>query len=231
MSNKKILQYPNPLLRRKSEPVDFESDDVEGIVRDLVDTLEVQNGAGLASPQIGCHKRVLLLHPAAFDEENPDPLPGRDKYMAMVNPQMKLSKETVRWPEACLSVPFGRGSVERSKTCEVKYWTWDGVEKDLTLEWPLSSALQHEYDHLDGKLYIDRLSSFARQTIIKKIRKHNKAQEKKRELEKEQEILDLQGPAALRQYRAQKKSGSTKKKRPIRKRNKKNYGKNKRKKK
>ena len=231
MANKRILQYPSSQLRKKSLPVDFETDDVEGIVRDLIDTLEVHNGAGLASPQIGCHKRVLLLHPAAFDEENPDPLPGREKYMAMVNPEMTLSKETVRWPEACLSVPLGQGSVERSKTCDVKYWTWDGEEKNMTLEWPLSSALQHEYDHLDGKLYIDRLSSFSRNSIIKKIKKHAKSEERKRELKKQEEILDLYGEAALRKYRAEKKKGGTKKKRPVKKKNKKSYGKNKRKKK
>lgn len=231
MANKRILQYPNSALRKVSVPVNFETDDVEGIVRDLIDTLEVQNGAGLASPQIGCHKRVLLLHPGAFDEENPDPLPGRDKYMAMVNPEITLSKETVRWPEACLSVPFGRGTVERSKTCDVKYWTWDGEEKHITLKWPLSSALQHEYDHLDGNLYIDRLSSFSRQSIIKKIRKHEKSEAKKRKMQKEEEILDLYGPAALRKYREENKKGGTKKRRPERKKKKKRYGKNKRKKK
>ena len=170
MSNKPILQYPDPKLRQKSLPVNFQEDNVEEIVRDLVDTLEVKSGAGLASPQISCFKRAIIINPAAFNVENPDPLPGREKFWALINPEFILSEEKVRWPEACLSVADSKGTVERSKTCELKYWTFDGIEKSMTVEWPLSAAIQHECDHLDGTLYIDRLSSFSRHSIIKKIK-------------------------------------------------------------
>ena len=109
MSNRPILQYPDPKLRRKSEPIDFDKDNVEEVVRDLIDTLEVKSGAGLASPQIDCLKRVVLIKPEAFSADNPDPLPGREKFWALINPEYTLSEETTRWSEACLSVDGFRG--------------------------------------------------------------------------------------------------------------------------
>lgn len=230
MSNKPILQYPDPKLRQKSLPINFEKDNVEDIVRDLVDTLEIQSGAGLASPQINCFKRAIIINPSAFNVENPDPLPGREKFWALINPEFVLSKETVRWPEACLSVEGSQGAVERSKTCELKYLTFDGIEKSMTVEWPLSAAIQHECDHLDGMLYIDRLSSFARHSIIKKIKKRARIARQEIERSKEEEILDLHGPAALREYRRQKKTGNLKKKKP-RTRVKKTFGRTKKKRK
>ena len=230
MSNRPVLQYPDPKLRRKASLVDFEQDDVEQIVRDLIDTLEVQSGAGLAATQIDCTKRAVVIDPSAFDAENPDPLPGREKFWALINPSFTLSKETEKWTEACLSVAGFKGTVERSRTCELKYWTFDGVEKSLTVDWPLSGALQHECDHLDGVLYIDRLSSFSRHSIVKKIKKRARIAKQEAERAREEEILDLYGPAALREHRKQKKAGTLKKRKP-RVKVKKNFGKTKKKRK
>ena len=231
MAFKKILQFPNPRLRRVSSDVDFAIDNVDEIVTDLVDTLDVATGAGLAAPQIGYEKNVVIIHPKAFGEENPDPYPQRDKFMVLVNPKMTLSEEEVRWPEACLSVPLGQGYVMRSETCDVSYRTWDGQEKTLALKWPLSAALQHECDHLDGKLFIDRVSRFSRDSIVKKITKLNKEKKRAAERKKEEEIFDLYGEAGLRDYRKRKaqKNGSTKKKLLRKKKKPKTYGRKKKK--
>lgn len=229
MSYRTILQHPNRNLRKKSTPVDFAEDDVSSIVKDLIDTLEVQSGAGLAAPQIGIHKRAIIIQPASFNTDNPDPHPDREKFMILINPVLELTEETTKWTEACLSVPFGKATVERSTGCNVTYQTSEGETKTILLDWPLSGALQHENDHLDGKLYIDRISSFSREMIVKKITKSNKIKARALEEKKQEEILDLHGPAALRKYKDQKKSGS-KKKRPPRKKIKKSFGKRKKKK-
>lgn len=233
MTYRTILQHPNPVLRKKSTSVDFsaESENLEKIVSDLIDTIEIHNGAGLAAPQIGYRKRVLTLNPESFSVENPDPFPGREKYMVLVNPTLELSEEKISWPESCLSVPFGRATISRSKDCKVSYQTLQGEEKTIELTWPLSAVLQHEYDHLEGKLYIDYLSHFSREMITKKILKYNKKKQRLAEQKKEEEIFDLYGPEALRRYRDQKsgKTASLSEKKKQRKKKQKTFGKNKRK--
>ena len=231
MTYRKILQYPDPRLRRVSTDVNFSAEDPTEIVQDLLDTLDVATGAGLAAPQIGYEKNIVIIHPRVFGVENPDPYPGREQFMVLVNPKMTLSDKEVKWPEACLSVPLGQGSVTRSETCDVEYKDTAGNEKVLSLAWPLSAALQHECDHLAGKLFIDRLSRFTRETIVKKISKLKKKQERAEEQRKEEEIFDLYGPAGLRDYRKRKSShGATKKKPSQRKKKSKTFGRKKKKK-
>ena len=204
MAFKTILQYPSPRLRRVSTNIDFESEDPTQIVQDLLDTLDVTTGAGLAAPQIGYEKNIVILQPKTFGVDNPDPFPQREQFMVFINPEMQLSEKEVKWPEACLSVPLGQGNVSRSETCEVKYFDVSGNEKNMFLKWPLSAALQHECDHLEGRLFIDRVSRFTRESIVKKITKLNKKKAREAERKKEEEILDLYGEAGLRDYRKRK---------------------------
>ncbi len=231
MAFRKILQYPDSRLRRVSEDIDFEKDNAAEIVQDLVDTLDVATGAGLAAPQIGYEKNIVVIHPRVFGVENPDPYPARDQFMVLINPKISLSEKEVSWPEACLSVPLGQGNVSRSETCDVTYRDVSGNEKSLSLSWPLSAALQHECDHLTGKLFIDRLSRFSRDSIVKKITKLKKKQAREAEKRKEEEIFDLYGEAGLRDYRKQKAIRSGTKKKPIqRKKKPKTFGRKKKKK-
>lgn len=231
MANRRILQYPNPRLRRVSTDIDFNSEDPTQIVQDLLDTLDVSSGVGLAAPQIGYEKNIVILQPKAFGVDNPDPFPQREQFMVFINPEMILSENKVSWPEACLSVPLGQGNVSRSETCEVKYRDISGNEKLLSLKWPLSAALQHECDHLEGKLFIDRVSRFVRESITKKITKLNKKKAREAEQKKEEEIFDLYGEAGLRDYRKRKlaSKGNAKKKIP-RKKKPKTFGRKKKKK-
>lgn len=174
MTNRRVLQFPDSDLREVSSPVEDFGESLQNLVTDLVDTLEVQGGAGLAAPQIGERKRVLIIRPDAFDVDNPDPYDGNQKYMVLVNPELNLGAEETAWKEACLSVASPPAVVTRHSQCSVKYKNHMGEDKSLDLDWPLSGALQHENDHLDGKLFIDRLSPVARDIVVRKIRKHRK---------------------------------------------------------
>ncbi len=204
MANRTILQYPNPLLKKKSKEVAVFDAAFAQEVKDLIDTLDVNRGAGLAAPQIGIHKRFLLINPSAFDRENPDPFEFNEKFMLVVNPIMELSDEKINWPEACLSVREEPLKVVRSKFVSLKYQNIDGEQKSIDLDWPLSAAMQHEYDHLDGLLYIDRISNIAKNRMMKARRKREKEKKNLREKAKEQDILEYQGPSALRKYKMEK---------------------------
>ncbi len=204
MANRTILTYPDSRLRKVSNRVEDFDNDFAQEVKDLVDTLEVNRGAGLAAPQVGIPKRFLLIHPAAFDAENPDPFEFNEKFMLMVNPILDLSEQKINWPEACLSVKEPPMNIVRSRYASVKYQNIEGEEKSLELDWPLSAALQHEYDHLDGVLYIDRISNLEKSRRAKQKKKRDRTRKAIRAQEREQDILDTQGPNALRKYKMQK---------------------------
>ncbi len=208
MANRTILKYPDSRLKQISSRVENFDDELVSQVKDLVDTLEVNRGAGLAAPQVGIHKRFLLIKPSAFDKENPDPFQGQEDFMLMINPDLELSEEKINWPEACLSVREEPMTVVRSRYASVKYQDLAGEEKTLELDWPLSAALQHEYDHLDGILYIDRISGLEKSRLAKARKKRVRTRKIMREKQREQDILDEQGPGALRQYKMQK-AGTT----------------------
>ncbi len=204
MANRTILKYPDPKLKRVSVPVETFDNDFAQEVKDLIDTLEVNRGAGLAAPQVGIQKRFLLINPSAFEKENPDPFEFNEKFLLMVNPVMSLSDEKINWPEACLSVNEEPMTVVRSRYASVTYQDLEGKEKSLDLDWPLSAALQHEYDHLDGTLYIDRISNLEKNRLAKARKKRERMKKALRQERLEQDILEEQGPAALRKYKMQK---------------------------
>jgi peptide deformylase len=203
MTTRKVLSYPDPRLREISEPVTQFDDELKTIVQDMVDTIEVMGGAGLAAPQIGVHKRVLVIKSKLFVEESPDASYSPETWV-LVNPVIRASGSTQRWSEACLSVPLGSGNVDRHEDVEVKYQRLDGTENTVTVKWPLSGALQHEADHLNGILYIDHLGTLERSLVVRKVEKMHKRLSELAEAKKEQEILDLRGSKALLKYRAEK---------------------------
>lgn len=203
MTARKVLSYPDERLRAISEPVIEFGDDLKTLVQDMLDTIEVMGGAGLAAPQIGTSKRVLVIKPKSFDEENPDASYSPESWV-LVNPVVRTSGEAQRWQEACLSVPTASGNVDRQEECEVKYQRLDGTEHVVTVKWPLAGAVQHENDHLNGILYLDRVGNLERSMISRKIEKLQKHASRLAEARKEQDILDLRGPKALLAYRAKK---------------------------
>ena len=163
--NKNILQWPNLKLKNKSSDITAD-DNYLKIVKDLKDTLTVKQGLGLAAPQIGYFKRVLIINLSQYDV-NPF---GKD-WVTIINPFIKLYGEKISWNEACLSVRWTGEKVERFSKCDVEYLDEELNPCSISLTWPISGIVQHEYDHLDGVLYVDRISSFKRRRIRRKIEK------------------------------------------------------------
>lgn len=151
-----VVVWPDKKLRETNEKVDS-IDDVKDLIIDLIDTCNVKMGAGLAAPQVGINKQVVVIKPSVFGQDNPDPSSYNSDYMVLVNPVLSNQGEKVTWKEGCLSLPGIEGKVERSETTLVKYMNENGEEQRLIADWPFSGGIQHECDHLQGKLFIHRM--------------------------------------------------------------------------
>ncbi len=139
----------------------------KNLIRDLFETMYQSKGIGLAAVQVGILKRILVIDVSTKDEKK--------KPLTFINPIIKkISDETSIYEEGCLSIPDTFIEIERPKICEVEYVDIDGKVKNLKCDGLLSTCLQHEINHLDGKLIIDHLSKLKRDIIIKKISKLKK---------------------------------------------------------
>ena len=167
MSVKDIITVPNDILKKISEPIVNVGVNEKKLINDLFETMYNSKGIGLAAVQVGILKRVLVIDVSSKDEKkNP---------MSFINPVIiNLSDETSVYEEGCLSIPETFIEIERPKICEVEYIDLDGKKKTIKCEGLLSTCLQHEINHLDGKLIIDHLSKLKRDIIIKKISKTKK---------------------------------------------------------
>ena len=114
-------------------------------------------GAGLAAPQIGQNKKVVVIKPKAFGIDNPDPSEYNSDFMVLINPVLENTGDDIKWKEACLSIPEIDSYIVRKETTLVKYLNEKGEQKRLIAEWPFAGGLQHECDHLEGKLFIHRM--------------------------------------------------------------------------
>ncbi len=167
MSIKDIITVPNQTLKKISTPIEKLTQNEKKLAKDLLETMYNSKGIGLAAVQVGILKRILVLDVSAKDEEK--------KPMCLINPIIKkYSKETSIYEEGCLSIPDTFIEIERPKICTVEYIDIEGNKKILECDGLLSTCLQHEINHLDGKLIIDHLSKLKREIIIKKISKNKK---------------------------------------------------------
>ena len=167
MSVKDIITVPDETLKKISEPIEKIGINEKKLINDLFETMYESKGIGLAAVQVGILKRILVVDVSGKEEiKNP---------LVFINPTIrKLSKETSIYEEGCLSIPDTFIEIERPQICEVEYLDSDGEKKFLKCEGLLSTCLQHEINHLDGKLIIDQLSKLKRDFIIKKISKFKK---------------------------------------------------------
>jgi len=165
-----VLIHPNNILRATNKTVDS-VDDVKVLIIDLIDTCNVKMGAGLAAPQIGINKQVVVIKPKVFGKENPDPSEYNPDYMVIINPELENTGDKITWKEGCLSIPGIDGKVERSETTLIKYTSEGGEVKRLIAEWPFSGGLQHECDHLEGKLFIHRMEKRKAAWLIDRLRR------------------------------------------------------------
>jgi peptide deformylase len=157
-----IQIYGKAVLRRKSEPLEEFGSDLPDFLEQMVETMIVEEGVGLAAPQVGVSKRITVINPEPDNEKT---------LIRMINPRIvSFGSEEVSIEEGCLSVPGIRGNVIRPSTVEVIYQDEQGVERSLKAEGLLARIIQHEIDHLDGILFMDRFSLAKKMLIKSKLR-------------------------------------------------------------
>lgn len=172
MTKLKVYEYPHPILKKKALPVEKVDDELRKTLDDMLETMYSAVGVGLAAPQVGISKRMLVID-TAHEGEEPQP-------MFFINPEIiAKSEEKVTCEEGCLSVPEQRAEVERYAYIKVRYLDYDGNEQEIESDDFLAIVLQHEMDHLDGILYIDRISRLKRQMLLKKLDKMRKEKTQK----------------------------------------------------
>jgi peptide deformylase len=163
-----ILTAPDPALKKTSEPVKQVDASIRKLMDDMLETMYHAPGIGLAAPQVGVLKRVIVLDLAREGEE-PQPL-------RIANPEVVwVSDDDATYNEGCLSVPEHYADVVRPAACRVKYLDQDNKQQEIAAEGLLATCLQHEIDHLDGVLFIDHLTSLKRNMILRKLLKAKKA--------------------------------------------------------
>ena len=171
MTVRKILTEPDPILRQKSQPVDIVDDLTRKLMDDMLETMYLAPGIGLAAIQIGVPKRIIVLD-VSKDPKKKEP-------MYFVNPVIvSTSKNNITYEEGCLSVPGQFAEIDRPDRCHVKYLDYNGNYKELKSEGLLATCIQHEIDHLEGILFIDYLSNLKKSIIIKKLSKQKKELER-----------------------------------------------------
>ena len=167
MSIKDIITVPDEILKKISDPIEKIGTNEKKLIKDLFETMYNSNGIGLAAVQVGILKRVIVIDVSTKE--------GEKKPISFINPVIKnISDETSTYEEGCLSIPDTFIEIERPKICEVEYINLDGKLKNIKCDGLLSTCLQHEINHLDGKLIIDHLTKLKRDIIIKKISKNKK---------------------------------------------------------
>ena len=171
MTVRKILTEPDPILRQKSQPVDKVDDLTRKLMDDMLETMYLAPGIGLAAIQIGVPKRIIVSD-VSKDPEKKEP-------MYFVNPVIvSTSKNNITYEEGCLSVPGQFAEIDRPDRCHVKYLDYNGNHKEFKSEGLLATCIQHEIDHLEGILFIDYLSNLKKSIIIKKLSKQKKELER-----------------------------------------------------
>lgn len=161
---RQILHYPDPQLRRKAEPVAEVTDEIRALISDMAETMYNAPGIGLAAVQIGVLKRVVVI----------DLSEARNELQVFVNPEIRESDGEQILEEGCLSVPGVFEPVARAGRIRVRALDRDGRPFELEATGLLATCIQHEIDHLDGKVFVDYLSRLKQQRIRKKLEKHQR---------------------------------------------------------
>lgn len=172
MSILTIIKAPDPILKTKAKAVDSVDDEVRKIMSDMLETLYHDEGAGLAAPQVGILKRILVID-LKNDDETSRPKGFYPLFMA--NPEIfEKSQEEVTAREGCMSIPEQRIEIRRPAAIKVKFLDYNNKKQELSAGGWLARAIQHEMDHLDGKLLIDYLSIIKKDIALRRLTKLKK---------------------------------------------------------
>jgi len=170
MARLEILHFPNPVLKQKAQPIEKIDDSVRKLAEDLAETMYAAPGVGLAANQVGYPVRLAVIDVSPHDQPK--------QLLVLVNPVIVAAEGECTWDEGCLSVPECNEEVKRHKKVVVRFQNLEGETLEVAGEDLLGVALQHEIDHLDGILFIDRLSPLKRRLIKKKLLKKEKEERK-----------------------------------------------------
>jgi peptide deformylase len=164
MAIRNILHFPDPRLRQVAAPVETVDDEIRQVVDDMAETMYDAPGIGLAATQIDVHKRVIVI----------DISPERSSLLVLINPEITAGEGEQTLEEGCLSVPGIYERVTRFEKITVRALDRDGNPFELKAEELLAVCIQHEIDHLDGKVFVDYLSPLKQQRIDKKLQKQQR---------------------------------------------------------
>ncbi|MBX2832545.1 MAG: peptide deformylase [Rhodospirillales bacterium] len=167
MALREILIVPDPRLKKECAAVTEVNDEIRQLLDDMLETMYAAPGIGLAAPQIGVMKRVVVMD-VSDEKDKPEPL-------KLINPEIIWeSEELAVYQEGCLSIPDQYADVERPAEVGMRYMDENGKEHEIEADGLLATCIQHEIDHLDGVLFTDYLSALKRNMIIKKVQKLQK---------------------------------------------------------
>lgn len=161
MAIRKILKFPDQDLRTKAENISVFDDELKVLTDDMLETMYSVNGIGLAATQIGIHKRVAVI----------DISPEKNEPLIIINPEVEILDATKRedYDEGCLSVPGFFETISRPSEIKLIYKNLEGSQKEIKPEGLLTKVIQHELDHLNGRLFVDHISQLKRRRIRNKI--------------------------------------------------------------
>ncbi len=161
---REIVIWPDPVLKETATPVDAVDDTIRRVLDDMAETMYAADGVGLAAPQIGLSKRLIVI--------DVSPRQPEQKLIHLVNPEIVKVEGKMTYTEGCLSIPGEAEDVERASKVWVRALGRDGKPFEIVAEGDLLAvALQHEFDHLQGTLFVDHLSSLKRELIKKRMKK------------------------------------------------------------
>jgi len=164
MARLPILEYPDPRLRKVAAPVPAVTPDIQKLVREMAETMYAAPGVGLAATQVDVHKRVIVI----------DVSEARNDLHVFINPQLLSAQGEAECEEGCLSVPGYYERVKRAARITVRALNERGESFELTTEGQLAVCIQHEMDHLVGKVFVDYLSPLKRARLSAKLRKRQR---------------------------------------------------------
>lgn len=168
-----IVHYPNPILKKRSKEIDAFDEGLHSFLDDMYETMIAKDGVGLAAIQVGREARALIVNLAREDKKQ-----YKDDLFEIINPKILNQSGEIFFTEGCLSIPNFYDDVLRSNEIEIEYFNRFGERQELKAEGYLAVAIQHEIDHLDGILFIDRLSLLKRKKFQKEFKKRLKEEKK-----------------------------------------------------
>jgi peptide deformylase len=159
-----VLKYPDPRLHQVAAPVQRVDDQVRTLIKDMAETMYAAPGIGLAATQVDVHRRIIVI----------DISETRDQLRTFINPEIMEKNGEAEWEEGCLSVPGIYEIVTRAQRVKVRALNADGAPFVMDAEDLLAVCIQHEMDHLEGKVFVERLSRLKQQRILSRLRKQER---------------------------------------------------------